>query len=56
MKYYKATTGEYYSAKNILDALAAARHKHPNTTPSLKLIDRGEIPSDAKIIETGEII
>jgi hypothetical protein len=56
MKYYKSNTNEYYAAKNLLDALAAAQHKHPKTFIFLLPIDKSKIPSDAKIIETGEII
>lgn len=55
MKYYKSNTNEYYAAKNLLDVLAAVRHKYPKVTVYLLPIDKSKIPSDAKIIETGEI-
>jgi hypothetical protein len=56
MKYYKSNTAnEYYTAKNLLDAKTAAQHKHPKTFIFLQPIDKSKIPSDAKIIETGEI-
>jgi hypothetical protein len=55
MKYYKSNTGEYYAAENLLDALAAVRHKHPKTYILLLPISKAKIPSDAVITETGEI-
>lgn len=56
MKYYRSNTREYYAAKSLLDAKAAVKHKHPKTYILLLPIDKSKIPSDAVIIETGEII
>jgi hypothetical protein len=49
MKYYKSNLNEYYTAENLLDALAIAKRDRPKTVIILLPINKSDIPKDAII-------